>query len=222
MVLIVVADGMGGYQGGEEAAALTTRTVATQLSGVVMAAYGGRTMDLNEVTFALEQSIHEANAAVFELAADDPRYKDMGATAAIVVVWDRQVLFAHVGDCRVYLHRAGKLQRLTEDHTIVARMVALGQLLPEDAEQHELRNEVTEAIGKRAVVRPSLGRRELRAGDFVIAASDGLAAHVNHGTIEQILNDPNLQSQHLANRFVNLADEGGGTDNCTVVVAHFD
>jgi len=221
VALLVVADGMGGYQAGDEASALAVRTVMSQLGPVIGAATSGRRPDGAALGTALDQALREANRVVFQQAASEARCKGMGATAAVVVIWDGRAYFGHVGDCRIYLHRGSELKQLTEDQTLVARMVALGQLKPEEAVQHEARNEVTQAIGGRATIEPSRGSQELLRGDYLLVACDGLAAHVEKPTIQQVLNRPTVPALHQASQLVNMADEGGGSDNCTVVVAHF-
>jgi PPM family protein phosphatase len=217
IALLVVADGMGGYQGGEEASRLTVQTVAQHLSPLTLA---GK-LDGTLIAVAIDQAFSEANRVVLEQANAEPRWKGMGATAAVVVVWDGRAYFGHVGDCRVYLHRGKELKQLTEDQTLVARMVALGQLSAEEAANHESRNEVTQAVGTRPTIKPSRAEQELVRGDYLLVACDGLAAHVDTPVIEQVLNSPAVPPQHLATQFVNMADEGGGSDNCTVVVAYF-
>jgi PPM family protein phosphatase len=217
IALLVVADGMGGYQGGEEASRLTVHSVAQHLSPLTLAGQ----LDGSLIAAAIDQAISEANRVVLEQANAEPRWKGMGATVAVVVVWDGRAYFGHVGDCRVYLHRGNELKQLTEDQTLVARMVALGQLSAEEAANHESRNEVTQAVGTRPTIKPSRAEQELVRGDYLLVACDGLAAHVDTPVIEQVLNSPAVPPQHLATQFVNMADEGGGSDNCTVVVAYF-
>ena len=221
VALLVVADGMGGNQAGDEASSLTVRTVMSHLSPVVLAATFGLRPDSGAVGTAIDQALREANRLVHQQASAEGRCKGMGATAAVVVIWDGGAYFSHVGDCRVYLHRGNDLKQLTEDQTLVARMVALGKLTPAEAETHESKNEVAQAVGKRATLEPARGEQLLARGDFLLVACDGLAAHVPQLTIQQVLNWPAVPAQHLATQLVNMADEGGGTDNCTVVVAHF-
>src|SRR6202035_2373053 len=132
-----------------------------------------------------------------------------GATAAVVVVWNGRAYVGHVGDCRVYLHHGSELKQLTEDQTLVARVVAQGQLTAEEAAQHEARNEVTQAIGKRSTIEPSRAEQPLARGDYLLVACDGLAAHVESATLQSVLSRPPVPPHHLASHFVNLADEGG-------------
>jgi protein phosphatase len=217
--LLVVADGMGGYQGGDEASALTVRIMLAQVGVMIVKAMGGDAPNGAALAAAVEQAIHEANRVVLQKATTEERYKGMGATAAVALIWDGRAYFGHVGDCRVYLYRANALKQLTEDQTIVARMVALGQLTAEEAEAHDARNEVTQAIGKRPTVEPSRAEEPLARGDLLLLACDGLAAHVDHATLQSVLAQNFLSPQHLATQLVDLADARGGSDNCTVVVA---
>src|SRR5205807_2487552 len=130
-------------------------------------------------------------------SSTDERFKGMGATAALVVIWDGHAYLGHAGDCRVYLYRSGSLNQLTEDQTLVSRMVALGQLSAEEAAQHEKRNEVTQAIGKRPSIEPSRSEVGLLPGDYVVVACDGLAAHVDHPMLQKALNEKSWESSKL-------------------------
>jgi protein phosphatase len=186
---------------------------------VVAAAMAGREPDGAALAADVERAFREANRVVLEQADKEARCKGMGATAAVVLVWSGHAYLGHVGDCRVYLHRGTELKQLTEDQTLVGRMVALGQLTPEEAVNHESRNEVLQAIGKRPTVEPSRGEQALERGDRLLVACDGLAAHVEVEQIRQVLCAPSVSAQHLAEHLVRMADEMGGSDNCTVVVA---
>ncbi len=221
VALLVVADGMGGNQAGDEASALTVRTVVNRISALVEAAIGGRTTDGAAVASALNGAIRDANRAVHQQAQTHERCKGMGATAVVMIAWDGHAYFGHVGDCRVYLHHDGELKQLTEDQTLVARMVALGKLTLEEAANHGARNEVLQAVGKRQTVEPSKGEQALARGDYLLLACDGLAAHVETPTLQELLDRPGVPPQHLASQLVALADQRGGSDNCTVIVALF-
>src|SRR5262249_34622702 len=152
----IVADGMGGYQGGERASSLTVRVVVEQLLWLPL-----RTLTDPEskrtpaaLLDAVVGALVEANRVVFEEANVEAHFKGMGATAAVVLIWDGRAVVSHVGDCRVYLHRGDALIQLTKDQTLVGRMVELGQLTPAEAVLHPNRNEVLQAIGKRPSVEP--------------------------------------------------------------------
>jgi protein phosphatase len=221
VAVLVVADGMGGGNAGDEAAVLTVQTVMSHLSPLTLRIASGLKRDGGIIAAAVEKSLREANRVVHQQANSEARYKGMGATAAVVVIWDGWAFFSHVGDCRVYLCRGAKLSQLTEDQTLVARMVALGQLTAEEATHHEARNEVTQAIGTRPAIEPSRSDHALARGDFLVLACDGLTAHLETPIVQQVLNRPGVTAQYGANQLVTMADEAGGSDNCTVVVAHF-
>jgi len=143
----------------------------------------------------------------------------MGATAALVMVRDGEALIGHVGDCRVYHHRRGQVTQVTKDQTLVARMVELGQIRPEQALTHPARHEVTQAVGKRSDIEPGHYRLKLEPGDWLVIACDGLHAHVNRETLQEILNEEGRSARQLAQYLVDFTNQLGGSDNCTVLAA---
>jgi serine/threonine protein phosphatase PrpC len=132
LALVIVADGMGGHAGGDQAARLALRTIGTTLVPLLT---GALSIDRRHVTRAslansVEAAIKEANRVIKVAADADRRFKGMGATAAVVIVWNGRVVIGHIGDCRVYHFHAAHLKRVTRDQTLVNRMVELGQLKP--------------------------------------------------------------------------------------------
>jgi protein phosphatase len=221
--LLIVADGMGGYEGGDQASSLTVRVVSEQLLLLPLRTLTGSEPRLatSDLLDAVVGALGEANRIVTDQGNADARFKDMGATVAVVLVWDGRAIVCHVGDCRVYLQRRDALIQLTKDQTLVARMVEKGQLTAEEAENHPRKNEVLQAIGKRPRVEPSRYEEPLQPGDRLVLACDGLDAHVSFETLRQVLTGWTRSAAELARHCVNLADEAGWTDNCTVVVAHY-
>jgi protein phosphatase len=218
--LLVVADGMGGYQAGDRASRLVVQTAARQLAPLLGASLDeGATGGAPEGGALIDRAIKEANRVVYHQATSDPACKGMGATAALVLVREREVLIGHIGDCRVYQHRGGQVTQVTKDQTLVARMVELGQITPEQALKHPARNEVTQAVGKRATIDPGHYRLELALGDKLVIASDGLHTHVDRATLQEALNEEGRSALRLAEHLVDLANQLGGSDNCTVVAA---
>jgi protein phosphatase len=145
----------------------------------------------------------------------------MGATAAVVLVWEDVALIRHVGDCRVYHQRAERLRQLTRDQSLAERMVELGQLSPKEAARHPSRHEVAQAIGKHASLEPGRSEVTLERGDWLVVCCDGLYAHVSDAALAKAVNE-SLQAADLADRLVAMANEGGGSDNCTVIAAFYD
>jgi protein phosphatase len=172
-----------------------------------------------EIAAAVAESIQAANRMTHQKGQSKSGFQGMGAALALVIAWPNQAVVAHVGDCRVYQFRAGKLTRLTRDQTVVDRMVELGKLSPAEALTHPARNELTQAMGRHPQVEPSSLTIPLSAGDWLVATCDGLQAHVNDSALAGHLTGADNAAQ-LACDLVALANQKGGSDNCTVLVLH--
>jgi protein phosphatase len=200
--LYAVADGMGGHRGGEVASELALETV----EALANAGEGG-----------LADQVREANRAVFERSMSDRTVSGMGTTLTAVAVDDAGAHLAHVGDSRAYLLRAGALRQLTEDHTLVNRMVKAGEISPQEAEVHPHRNVVTRALGTEPDVEVDEEDVPLLGGDRLLLCSDGLTNMVTTDQIQAIL-EANPSAQDAAARLVRAANRAGGVDNITVIV----
>jgi protein phosphatase len=218
--VVVVADGVGGHEAGDEASDLVIRTASGALTPLLTGALTGQFKDTSASVLAdtIEYALQEANRTVFRKASAQGAAKGMGATAAVVLLWEGQALIGHVGDCRVYHVVGGQLIQVTRDQTLVARMVELGQLSPQEALAHPSRNEVTEAIGRRFDLKPARYEAKLAPGDWLIVACDGLHAHVNEALLAETIRSAAPSAALLAHQLVELANQRGGSDNCTVVV----
>jgi serine/threonine protein phosphatase PrpC len=214
--LLAVADGMGGFEGGDRAAAEALREIAVALVPHLLALHGGKPQAASAWPAALTAALKSANAAVLREAQANPTLAGMGATAVVALVVNDQVQIAHVGDCRAYRASAGQLQQVTRDHTLVARMVELGKLTPQEALVHPQRNEITQALGRPAELQPGLYQCGLQPGDWLLLACDGLQARLENDAIEAAVATAG-NARELAQHLVDLADEAGGSDNCTVV-----
>jgi PPM family protein phosphatase len=219
LALVIVADGMGGHAGGDQAARLTLRTIGTILAPLLTGALSTQKREVTRAGLAdsIQSAIKEANRVVKQVAQTDRRYKGMGATAAVVVVWNGRVVIGHVGDCRVYHYHAAQLKQVTRDQTLVNRMVELGQLTPEEAPGHEASNQVLQAIGTRSSIEPAHYKLKLHPGDWLLVACDGLHGQVTDRTIQATVSKAPISAPLMAARLVDLADQSGGADNCTVV-----
>jgi PPM family protein phosphatase len=219
LAVVVVADGMGGHKAGERASGLTIRAMGNSLAALLSAAVGGT---LGATADVLPRSIDLAfalaNQAVADAATADADCKGMGATVVAVVLSDDEVHIGLAGDCRVYHQRGDQLTQVTRDQTLVARMVELGQLTPSEAANHPRGNEVTQAVGLRGAIQPARYELKLRPGDWLVACCDGLPAHVEDGLLQKTISQwATSPAAALAHHLVELANQRGGSDNCTVV-----
>jgi protein phosphatase len=219
LALVIVADGMGGHAGGDQAARLALRTIGTILAPLLTNALSTQQQEVTRAGLAnsIDAAIKEANRVVQQAATTDRRYKGMGATGAVVVIWNGRVVIGHIGDCRVYHYHATQLKQVTRDQTLVNRMVELGKLTPEEAVGHPASNEVLQAIGTRTAIEPAHYKLKLVSGDWMLVACDGLHGQVDDRTIQATVSKAPPSAALLANRLVDLADQSGGADNCTVV-----
>jgi PPM family protein phosphatase len=203
--LFVVADGMGGAQAGEVA----SKAAAESFAGELPEAAPER---------VLEQTIEGANRTIHELAHKDPSLAGMGTTttALIVDLEAEEVAIGHVGDSRAYRLRAGKLEQLTRDHSLVEEMRRKGQLTDAQAEDHPQRSIITRALGPEPEVQVDLQTVPAQAGDVFLICSDGLTTMLDDEQLTQILTRAtSLQSAVRA--LVDEANRAGGRDNITVV-----
>jgi PPM family protein phosphatase len=202
--LFAIADGMGGAQAGELASSLAAGAVR---GGEGAGSGEGRVVDL----------IQEANRRVYQRSSQDAAVSGMGTTMTVALVEDDTVVFGHVGDSRAYLIRDGKLEQLTEDHSLVAELVRSGKLSPEEAETHPQRSVITRALGTDPDVDVDTFSIPTRPGDLFMLCSDGLTSMVEDETILRTVEKHRDNLQAAAKALIRAANKGGGEDNITVV-----
>ncbi|HEX9299393.1 MAG TPA: Stp1/IreP family PP2C-type Ser/Thr phosphatase [Actinomycetota bacterium] len=201
--LYAVADGMGGHRGGEVASQLALTTIAESFRK-------------GQEPFA--DQVQEANRAVFERSGADRAVAGMGTTLTAAVIEGNLAHLVHVGDSRAYLLRAGSLRQLTDDHTLVNRMVKAGEITPGEAEVHPHRNVLVRALGTESDVELDEQDVGLLEGDRLLLCSDGLTGMLTEEQIQAILGSTQSAPQEAADRLVVAANRAGGVDNITVVV----
>jgi len=203
--LFAIADGMGGAQAGELASSLA--------AGAVREDEGAAGSGERRVT----ELIHEANRRVYQRSSQDAAASGMGTTLTVALVGDRNVAFGHVGDSRAYLIRDGKLEQLTEDHSLVAELVRSGKLSPEEAGTHPQRSVITRALGTDPDVDVDTFSIETLPGDLFMLCSDGLTSMVEDDVILRTIEKNRDNLQTTAKALIRAANKGGGEDNITVV-----
>jgi serine/threonine protein phosphatase PrpC len=207
--LFAVADGMGGHRGGDVASSLALEIL------------GAREEGEERPPILLTSGIKKANQRVLERAEADRDLRGMGTTLTAIVAEDAKAHVAHVGDSRAYLLREGNaLQQLTEDHTLVQRMVREGRLSPEEAGTHPQRSVLTRALGVEEEIAVDELTLDVHSGDRLLLCTDGLTSMVGRERIEQIL-EGERDPQAACDRLIDAANGAGGEDNITVIVLDF-
>lgn len=204
--LWVVADGMGGHRGGATASRLAVDTM-----GEVFSSFTG------DPEVMLRLALQNANERVFVLAGEDPELRGMGTTAVSLLLGPAsEGWVAHVGDSRAYRWRAGRIEALTRDHSVVAEMERRGLITAEEAAVHPRRNEILRSVGVQAEIEPEVCVIEVQAGDRFLLCSDGLSGLVSDAEIEAIVSASAPAS--AAQTLIDTANERGGHDNITVQI----
>ncbi|MFT7518572.1 MAG: serine/threonine protein phosphatase PrpC [Kiritimatiellia bacterium] len=217
--LFVVADGMGGHNGGEYASAICVNTVEEIVESMEMSDEIAVTEDdpVDSVREKLRYALRLSGRRIYEKAAESPEFHGMGTTAVALLIDHGNAFIAHVGDSRLYLVRDDRVEQVTEDHSFVARQVKAGVLTEEEAKTHRMRNVIYRSLGYQEDVEVDIQVRALRQGDRFLLCSDGLSGHVEPHEIYDYLTQ--YGPQESARRMIDLACERGGEDNITAVVA---
>jgi serine/threonine protein phosphatase PrpC len=219
--VFVVADGIGGNAGGEQASALAIDSVETFILDTFRWFAQFKGQDEDKVLADFQKALGQANACVLAEGARRPELHGMGTTLTLAYSQNDVLFVAHVGDSRCYLCREGILYRLTRDHTLVDQMVRKGALKAEDVAQHRWRHVITNAVGGySASVKVEVHKVHLEVGDRMLLCSDGLTGMLPDQEIQKILQteaDPAQACWQL----VACANEAGGKDNISVIVADF-
>ncbi len=205
----IVADGMGGHAGGEEASRIAIETAHTYISQ-----YWESEPDTKNL---LVNALVASNDAIIADQEQNIQRSDMGTTVVLILFREDLVWSAHVGDSRLYRLRGDKLDAITEDDTWVARAMKLGQLNAEEAKTHPLRHVLSHCLGRRDLRQINIQTQDIAAGDRILLCSDGLTEEVPHDEIATHLQAETIEQ--AAQALVDAAKEHGGSDNITVVIA---
>jgi PPM family protein phosphatase len=221
--LFIVADGMGGHAAGEVASAIAVRTVHEEikrekelLDDYVSGATGASKVTPKDLVALIEHAVQRACSKIHEEALNDTNKRGMGTTLSALLVVGNQGFIAHVGDSRIYLSRGGRIQQVTEDHTVYNELIKRGKLTKEQIEKVQQKNAITRAVGVYERVEVDTLVIELIAGDILMLASDGL-----HGYLEspEELSAPfGLEGDASVKALIELANARGGKDNITTVL----
>lgn len=216
--LFMVADGMGGAAAGELASAMAVEVIIDELRERWINA---ETNDPDAFVAALKIATDTANAKIHQYAAAHPEYRGMGTTATIAGLLGDTLYLAQVGDSRAYVIRDGVARQITRDQSLVQKLIEAGEMTAEQAEQNERRNIILQALGPEPRIKIDLTHQEVKRGDLLVLCSDGLSGQVRPDEIASAtVAEPDLVA--LCKRLIDRANETGGPDNITVVVARFE
>lgn len=210
--MIILADGMGGHRAGNIASEMTATDLGAKWVETDIATING----VRE-WFALH--LEEENQKINELGQDD-EYHGMGTTLEAVVILDNQMIYAHIGDSRIGLVRAGAYRQLTNDHSLVNALLKAGQITAEEAASHPQKNIITQSIGQKDPIEPDIDLLTLEEGDYILINSDGLTNMVATDDIVDIVTSE-VSLEEKASTLVRFANNAGGLDNITVALVRF-
>jgi len=219
--LVVLADGMGGYNAGEVASGMATTVIITEMQQILANAtpYQIDPRTNQEIAKRLvREQVLKANTSIYQAAQSQPQYAGMGTTLVVALFYDNRVLVAHLGDSRLYLQRQGRFRQLTRDHSLLQEQIDSGLITPEQAKHAQHKNLVTRALGIDPSVEPEIHEYAAKPGDLYLLCSDGLCDMVGDDdiamTLQALGGNLNMAAQHL----VQMANDNGGRDNVSVIL----
>lgn len=222
--LFCVADGMGGHSSGEIASKIAIEEMAEffRLTAKDQDATWPYKMDKtrNYDENRLATGIKLANMRIYERASAEQKFKGMGTTIVTVHFAQHFAYVGHVGDSRVYFHRAGVLKQLTEDHSLLNDYLKAKKLSPEEIDAFPHKNVIVRALGMKDTVQVDVGRIDPQEGDLFLLCSDGLSGMVPDNVIQEVLTQHTMLDQ-ACSKLIDLANAAGGNDNVTCVLTRY-
>lgn len=219
--LILLADGMGGYEGGEIASNLAIQTALESFTKPLAAHWREAewTRTISEPIMKLYAAVSEANQAVNKAALAHPRHEGMGTTFLAAYFHDDRVTLAHIGDSRIYLWRNQALNQLTIDHTVLQERLDNGEISPEEAAIDPSRGVLTRALGVDPMVEVDMREVGIQARDIFLLCSDGCYDMLTYDQMIAIISTCQEDPQKMVRQLIRQANENGGYDNISAVVA---
>jgi len=210
--LYILADGMGGYNGGEIASKLAVETAKNYIKNN----FKDIEKDRDSIIQLLGSSMEYANMVVYEKSKENSELQGMGTTLEICLIYNNKVYIGHIGDSRIYRIRKEFIRKLTQDHSYVQKLVKEGTITKEQAAHHPQKNMLMKALGCNAFVEPDVMVKGFLKDDILIMCSDGLTNMIDQETIYQMASKKNIEQ--ASKDLVQRANDNGGYDNITVVI----
>ncbi|MBS0366159.1 MAG: Stp1/IreP family PP2C-type Ser/Thr phosphatase [Proteobacteria bacterium] len=220
--LLVLADGMGGYNAGEVASGIAVKTIVNLVREHVARedlSVPDPGSGLSRPNIILRDAISRANKIIYQTARTQPNCEGMGTTVVAALFFDNRITIAHVGDSRLYRQRAQKLEQVTMDHSLLQELVDRGFYSAEEAQRAGNKNYVTRALGVEPSVEVEIQEIPVSKGEYFILCSDGLSDMVEDEDIHLTINTFGANLDTVAKHLIQLANDNGGRDNVSVVMA---
>lgn len=209
--LYILADGMGGYKGGEIASNLAIKCTKNYIENN----FKDTPKDRENLIQLVASSMEYANMIVYEKSKEDKEFEGMGTTLEVCLIYNNKIYIGHIGDSRIYRIRKDFMRKLTTDHSYVQKLVKDGTITKEEAEVHPKKNMLLKALGCNAFVEPDVSVKGFLKDDILLISSDGLTNMVKQEDIFQIATG-NIEK--APQRLIDLANQHGGMDNITVII----
>lgn len=219
--LLVLADGMGGYNAGEVASEIAVLMITAEVTEAMQNASRLKKSALNWLpeSHILADAVEKTNAAIYQISQNQPQCAGMGTTLVAGIFTDNKLVVGHIGDSRMYRLRDEQLVRLTEDHSVVQEQINAGMMTEEQAKLSHHKNLVTRALGVDPEVELDLQELDVEVDDVYLLCSDGLSDLIDDTEIANTLIESDGDIAHAAARLIQSANKNGGTDNVSVVIA---
>jgi PPM family protein phosphatase len=220
--LLVLADGMGGYNAGEVASGIAVKTITNLVrEGLMREDLDSidRGTGLSRASIVLRDAITRANKIIYQTARSQAECEGMGTTVVAALFYDNRISIAHVGDSRLYRQRGSQISQVTMDHSLLQELVDRGFYSPEEAQRAANKNYVTRALGVEPQVEVEVQEHPVDKGDIFILCSDGLSDMVEDEDIRLTISTFGANLDTVAKQLIQLANENGGRDNVSVVLA---
>jgi protein phosphatase len=220
--LLVLADGMGGYNAGEVASGIAVKTITNLVrEGLAREDLASidRSTGLTRPSIVLRDAITRANKIIYQTARSQAECEGMGTTVVAALFYDNKISIAHVGDSRLYRQRGSAIAQVTMDHSLLQELVDRGFYSPEEAQRAANKNYVTRALGVEPQVEVEVQEHPVDKGDVYILCSDGLSDMVEDEDIRLTISTFGANLDTVAKQLIQLANENGGRDNVSVVLA---
>ena len=219
--LVVLADGMGGYNAGEVASGMATTVLVTELQHLLEERSPHEIDAETGLPLAqklLREQIAKTNTSIFQASQSQPQYAGMGTTLVVALFYDNRMTVAHIGDSRLYRLRGDEFKQITRDHSLLQEQIDSGMITPEQAKMSQNKNLVTRALGIDPTVDPEIHDYETQQGDIYLLCSDGLCDMVSDEDMGMVLQTLSSNLKLCAEHLVQMANDNGGRDNVSVIL----